>query len=78
MHAEIGSMDQSLKAGNTGGNGALKIKGLEKCPPCKGDIKAMARKLKLKKLTVYDADGKIYTFVGDELLPISKGGKGWK
>jgi hypothetical protein len=78
MHAEIGSMYQALKAGKRGGSGVLRITGLEKCGPCKGDIKAMARKLGLEELTVYDADGKVYKFVGKELLPVAQGGKPWK
>jgi hypothetical protein len=78
MHAEIGSMYQSFTAGNRGGTGVLTVEGQPVCPPCRGDTKAMARMLQLDQLIVYDAYGNVYTFVGNELLPVSQGGKGWK
>lgn len=79
MHAEIDAMIQAQKKDLEGGIGILKVTGKIVCPYCKGDIKKMAQRLNLEKLTVIDADGKIYTFTGEnELKPVKNGGRGWK
>lgn len=76
--AEVGAMHQALEAGVSGGEATLRVKGdLTVCRACRGDVKTMARKLGLEKLTVVDADGKVYSFVGDELKPLPQG-KPWK
>jgi len=79
MHAEIDAMIQAQKQGLKGGIGILKVDGRIVCPYCKGDIKKMAQRLRLEKLTIIDADEKIYVFKGEnELKPVKNGGKGWK
>jgi RHS repeat-associated protein len=78
MHGEIGSMYQSGEAGNFGGEGTLRTSKTP-CGFCKGDIKTMARKIGLEKLTIIDEEtGNVYEFVGDDLKQVSKGGKSYK
>jgi len=77
MHAEIEAMMKAHDAGVTGGHGVLTIDGLEACARCKGDIKTVARALKLDSLTVNN-NGKQITFTGSELNKMKDRGKGWK
>lgn len=78
-HAEIGGMHQPYAAGLRGGSATLRVSGQTICPFCKGDIKKFARMLRLERLKVVDFEtGRVYEFVGDELLPVKQGGKGWK
>ncbi len=78
MHAEIDAMNKAKLDGVKGGDGILKVEGKVLCPYCKGDVKNMARIMELDSLTIHDADGKVHTFVGDELKSIKEGGKGYK
>lgn len=77
MHAEIEAMMKAYDKGLRGGEATLTISGLPACPYCTGDVKTMARKLKLDKLTVNN-NGQTIAFTKEDLKPIKDGGKGWK
>jgi hypothetical protein len=78
MHAEFGAMLQACDAGLRGGDGKLVVEGIKICPWCKGDIKTLARELRLQSLSVVDADGVRIEFLApDDFRPIRQGGKAW-
>jgi hypothetical protein len=78
MHAEFGAMFQAYEVGVRGGHGVLTIRGLKACPWCRGDVKTLARALRLESLTVHDADGTIVVFrTSQDMLPLRQGGKAW-
>jgi hypothetical protein len=79
MHAEFAAMLQAYDAGLRGGHGKLTVRGAMVCPWCKGDIKTMARHLRLESLTVLDDDGSVIEFKEpSQFLPIKQGGKAWR
>ena len=62
-HAEIGAMNQSGLAGNTGGNGVLTVTVQPVCNYCRSDIKKMSIVFDLDSLTVNEVStGKTYIF----------------
>jgi hypothetical protein len=78
MPAEFGSMLQAFEAGIRGGQGVLTTRRLKACPWCRGDIKTLARAMRLESLTVHDADGTIIEFAEpSDFLPLRQGGKAW-
>ncbi|WP_264753997.1 hypothetical protein [Marinobacter sp. ANT_B65] len=54
-HAEVGAIQQAFDAGVTAGaDMTLTVTGKAVCGFCRGDVAAMAKKAKLKSLTVYE------------------------
>lgn len=79
MHAEIDAMMQAYDKGLRGGKGTLTVDGLPVCDFCKRSLKNMAKHLGLEELIIKEtATGKIYTFKGNDLNTMRKGGKGFK
>jgi len=72
-------MFQAYLDGVRGGEGTLVIRDMKACPYCRGDIKVLARAMKLDALTVHDGDGKVIAFsTPDDFLPVRQGGKRWR
>ena len=79
MHAEIDAMMQAYDKGLRGGKGTLTVDGLPVCDFCKCSLKNMAKHLGLEELIIKEtATGKTYTFKGNDLNTMRKGGKGFK